>query len=113
MHLHPSSHQTCLRPSAGLRASLRSARNPRKQQNEAFTVCFVFHPSTDGLCGSFSVLEIHHLYSCLKESLVAMEILFFHHESFLKVEGIGKMKCKFFSFGGDGEKCLEWQEGLT
>lgn len=63
-----------------------------------FTMCFAFYPGTYCLCRSLCILKIHQFYGTLKKFLVAMEILFFHSESFLKVEGIGKIKCKFLLF---------------
>lgn len=63
-----------------------------------FTICFAFYPGTYCLCRSLCILKIHQFYGTLKKFLVAMEILFFHSESFLKVEGIGKIKCKFLLF---------------
>lgn len=73
-----------------------------------FTICFAFYPGTYCLCTSLCILKIHQFYGTLKKFLVAMEILFFHSESFLKVEGIGKIKCKFLLFLWDGrEKRLQ------
>ena len=73
-----------------------------------FTICFAFYPGTYCLCTSLCILKIHQFYGTLKKFLVAMEILFFHSESFLKVEGIGKIKCKFLFFLWDGrEKWLQ------
>ena len=56
-----------------------------------FTICFPFYPVTYCLCTSLCILKIHQFYGTLKKFLVSMEILFFHSESFLKVEGIGKI----------------------
>lgn len=66
----------------------------KKNNCRGFTICFVFHPGTSGLRTSFCALEIHHFSE--KKSLVAMEIPSLHDESFLKVEDIGKTKCKLF-----------------
>lgn len=89
-------------------------RNSSFMKMGNFTVCFAFDPGAYCLCTSLCIQKIHQFCSTLEKLLVAMEIGFLHSESFLKVEGTGKIKCKFlFLLWGGWKKWLQHREFLS
>lgn len=111
-------HNAMGKHSATLYFKILKAMNPTGSNSFMkmgnFTICFAFYPGAYCLCRSLCIQKIHQFCSTLKKLLVAMEICFLHNESFLKVEGTGKIKCKFLLLLWDGwKKWLQHRKFLS